>query len=45
MEKKNLSSEYLAPKVKVIQMKPRQAVLTGSPTTVNNPFGGEEEEW
>ena len=45
MEKKEFCGEYLAPRVKFILMQPRRAVLTGSPVTVSNPFGGEEDEW
>ena len=44
MDKKQLSGEYLAPELEVVEMKLFQAVLTVS--NVNNPFeGGEEENW
>ena len=45
MEKKEFCGEYLAPQVKVVQMQARQQMLSGSPTNVNNPFGGSEQDW
>ena len=40
--KKELRGDYLAPEIEVIQMQIRQTVLTGSPTNVNDPWGGDE---
>ena len=45
MEKKNLSGEYLAPSVKVVQMQARQQMLSVSPANVSDPWGGDEENW
>ena len=45
MNKNHAIGEYLAPQVKVVEIQLRQTVLNGSPTMVNNPFGGEEEDW
>ena len=40
--KKELSGDYLAPEIEVIQMQIRQTVLAGSPTNVNDPWDGDE---
>ena len=46
MEKKQFRGEYLAPRVKVVEMQARQQMLAGSPVDVRNAFdGGEEEDW
>ena len=46
MENKQLSGEYLAPRVKVVEMQARQQMLSGSPVEVKNAFdGGEEDDW
>ena len=41
MEKNEFSGEYLAPKVKVVEMHARQQMLTGS----DNGFGGETQKY
>ena len=47
MEKKQLSGEYLAPNVKVMEVKSRQVLCTSTVMDVNgNPFSGNDEtEW
>ena len=45
VNKNQTIGEYLAPEVKVVEMRARQHMLSGSPTNVSNPFGGEEEDW
>ena len=45
MEKKDFRGEYLAPKVKVVEMQARQQMLSVSPANVSDPWGGDEENW
>ena len=47
MEKKNLSGEYLAPKIKVTRAKALQVLCSSASSSpmVSNPFGGSEENW
>ena len=47
MEKKELSGEYLAPNVKVMEVKSRQVLCISTDMSVNgNPFSSnDEDEW